>query len=111
MESTRIAPLASRTRVALAIARGVAAAIRRINWRRDKSLGFRLEHSLGEPPGYIPPRLVTIDVTPGEEELTRLAEIEMRRRGDPYLGTNITYSPYCALIRSSLLDLPNSESR
>jgi ATP-dependent Clp protease ATP-binding subunit ClpA len=52
-----------------------------------KTLGFELENSLGEAPGHIPPRLVTIDLTPGEEEVVHAAEIEVSRLGDPYLGT------------------------
>ena len=115
MESESVRPFSSRTRVALAIARGIAAA------RGDRDLSathiaagiFReganpalaalwhagmpeerirryaseLERSLGKPPGHIPPRQVTIDISPGEEQITRSAEIEMKRRGDPYLGT------------------------
>jgi ATP-dependent Clp protease ATP-binding subunit ClpA len=49
-------------------------------------LRFELEHSLGDPPGRIPPRQVTIDLTPGEEDVVRLADIEADRFNDPYLG-------------------------
>jgi ATP-dependent Clp protease ATP-binding subunit ClpC len=35
----------------------------------------------------VPPRQVTIDVTPGEEEVLRQSEMEADRLSDPYLGT------------------------
>lgn len=115
MEATQLRPLTSRARVALAIARGVAAA------REDRDLttthiavgvlregrnpalsalwyagmsenamhrlSSHLEHSLGEPPGHLALRQVTIDLTPGEQELLRLSEIEADRLSDPFLGT------------------------
>ena len=115
MEVTQLRPLTSRTRVALAIARGVAAARgdrdlttthiavgilrERGNpalsalWYAGLSenaidrLSAHLEHSLGEPPGHIAPRQVTIDLTPGEEELLRLSDIEADQLSDPFLGT------------------------
>jgi ATP-dependent Clp protease ATP-binding subunit ClpA len=52
-----------------------------------RRLSSYLEHSLGEPPGHIAPREVTIDLTPGEQELLRLSELESDRFNDPYLGT------------------------
>ncbi|HEY0304505.1 MAG TPA: Clp protease N-terminal domain-containing protein [Longimicrobiales bacterium] len=112
---SRLRPLTSSTRVALAIARGTAAA------RGDRDLtpthvaigifregsnaglgalwyagmtekeirhfAFELEFSLGEPPGHIPPRLVAIELTAGEEEVLRLSDIEADHFDDPYLGT------------------------
>ena len=115
MEVAQPRPLTSRTRVALAIARGVAAArghrdltathiavgILREGrnpalsalWYAGMSgnaidrLSSRLEHSLGEPIGHIAPRQVTIDSTPGEHEILRLSDIEADQLNDPFLGT------------------------
>ena len=115
MAVTQLRPLTSRTRVALAIARGIAAArgdrdltethivvgiLREGNnpalsalWYAGMSenemrrLSSHLEHSLGEPPGYIAPRQVTIELTAGEQELLRLSEIEADQLNDPFLGT------------------------
>lgn len=107
-------PFTSRTRVALAIARGIAgargdtdlssthialgilreganAAIAAL-WYAGlteadmNTLRVELEQALGDPPGWIPPRQVTIDLTPGEAEVIRLADVEADRLGDPYLG-------------------------
>lgn len=115
MENPRVRPLTSSTRVALAIARGIAAARGDRNltpthialgiFREGSNPGlaalwyaglseeeirripFELEHSLGKAPGHIPPRLVTIDLTPGEENLLRASEVEAEHFGHPYLGT------------------------
>jgi ATP-dependent Clp protease ATP-binding subunit ClpC len=115
MEVTQVRPLTSRTRVALAIARGIAAA----RGDRDltethiavgilregsnpalsalwyagmaenemRRLSSYLEHSLGEPPGHIAPREVTIDLTAGEQKVLRLSEEEADQLNDPFLGT------------------------
>ena len=115
MEVTHLRPFTSRTRVALAIARGLAAArgdrdlttthivvgILREGanpalsalWYAGMSeiairrLSSHLEHSLGDSPGHMPARQVTIDRTPGEQEVLRLSEVEADRLNDPYLGT------------------------
>lgn len=110
----KLRPLTSRTRVALAIARGIAAA------RGDRDLTpihialgiFRegsnpgiaalwyagmsendlrrfylvLENLLGDAPGHTPPRLVAIESTVGEEEVLRLADAEAEHFNHPYLG-------------------------
>jgi|SRR5688572_4222811 len=115
MEATELRPFTSRTRLALAIARSLAAA------RGDRDLTMThiavgilreganpaiaalwyaglseaairrlrvdLEHSLGEAPGHMPPRQVAIDLTPGEERVLELSEIEADHFEDPYLGT------------------------
>jgi ATP-dependent Clp protease ATP-binding subunit ClpC len=115
MEVTHLRPLTSRTRVALAIARGLAAA------RGDRDLtathvvvgilreggnpalsalwyagmsenairrsSSHLEHSLGNAPGNMPARQVTIDLTPGEQEVLRLSDMEADQLEDPYVGT------------------------
>lgn len=115
MEVTQVRPLTSRTRVALAIARGIAAA----RGDRDltethiavgilregsnpalsalwyagmaenemRRLSSYLEHALGEPPGHIAPREVTIDLTAGEQKVLRLSEEEADQLNDPFLGT------------------------
>ena len=115
MGSDKLRPLTSRTRVALAIARATAAArgdsdltpshIAIGIFREGSNPGIAalwyagmseseirrfpavLEHSLGEPPGHIPPRQVTIDASPGEEEVLRLSDVEANQFDDPYLGT------------------------
>jgi ATP-dependent Clp protease ATP-binding subunit ClpC len=115
MEVAQVRPLTSRTRVALAIARGIAAArgdrdlsethiavgiLREgsnaalsalwyagMSENEMRRLSSYFEHSLGEPPGYIGPREVTIDLTAGEQELLRLSEIEADQLNEPYLGT------------------------
>lgn len=115
MEVTHLRPFTSRTRVALAIARGVAAgrgdrdlttghvtvgilreganAALSALWYAGMSedaivrLSSHLEHSLGDSPGHMPPRQVTVDLTPGEQEVLRLSELEADRLDDPYLGT------------------------
>ena len=115
MEVAQVRPLTSRTRVALAIARGIAAArgdrdlsethiavgiLREGSnaalsalWYAGMSendmrrLSSYFEHSLGEPPGYIGPREVTIELTAGEQELLRLSDLEADQLNDPYLGT------------------------
>lgn len=108
-------PLTSRTRVALAIARGLAAA------RGDRDLTpihialgiFRegsnpglaalwyagmsendirrfhlvLEDLLGDAPGHTSPRLVAIESSNGEEEVLRSSDAEAHRLSDQYLGT------------------------
>jgi ATP-dependent Clp protease ATP-binding subunit ClpA len=50
-------------------------------------LSAHFDHSLGNPPGHIAPRQVTVDLTPGEQELLRLSDIEADHLSDPYLGT------------------------
>jgi ATP-dependent Clp protease ATP-binding subunit ClpC len=113
--TTQLRPLTSRTRVALAIARGVAAArgdhdlsathvvvgiLREganpalsalwyagLSESSIRRLSSHFEQSLGDSPGHVPPRQVTIDVTPGEEEVLRQSEMEADRLSDPYLGT------------------------
>jgi len=115
MEATQLRPLTSRTRVALAIARGIAAArgdhdlsathvvvgilreggnpVLSALWYAGLSetsirrLASHLEHALGDPPGHVPARQVTIDLTPGEEEVLRGGEMEADHLNDPYLGT------------------------
>lgn len=115
MENARVRPLTSSTRVALAIARAIAAARGDRNltpthiavgifregsnpglaalWYAGMSedqirrIPFELEHSLGEVPGHIPPRPVTIDPTPGEEDVLRASDLEADHFGHPYLGT------------------------
>ena len=115
MEVAQVRPLTSRTRVALAIARGIAAArgdrdlsethiavgiLREGSnaalsalWYAGMSendmrrLSSYFEHSLGEPSGYIGPREVTIELTAGEQELLRLSDLEADQLNDPYLGT------------------------
>lgn len=115
MGNAKVRPLTSSTRVALAIARGIAAArgdqdltpthiavgifregsnpglaalwYAGMSEDQIRRLPFELEHSLGEPPGHIPPRLVTIDLTPGEEGVLRASELEAENFGSPYLGT------------------------
>jgi len=52
-----------------------------------RRIPFGLEHSLGEPPVRIPPRQVTIDLTPGEEDVLRLSDLEADHLGHPFLGT------------------------
>lgn len=112
---TKQRPLTSRTRVALAIARGLAAArgdrdltakhmVIGILWEganpamaalwyagmsepEMRRMRAHLENGLGDYPGRIPPRLVTIDVTPGEERVIALAEKVADDFGDDYLGT------------------------
>ena len=115
MVITQLRPLTSRTRVALAIARGIAAgrgdrdlttthiavgilreganpALSAL-WYAGMSEGVilrlssHLEHSLGESPGHTVPRQVAIDLTPGEEQVLRLSEIEADQFDDPYIGT------------------------
>ena len=114
MDRATLRPFTSRTRVALAIARGFAAARGDTNlnprhialgvireganaaiaalWYAGLSeaeitrLRFDIEHSFGEPTGRPAPRQVTIDVTSGEDTVIRLAEIEADRFGDDYLG-------------------------
>src|SRR5688500_7333888 len=101
---SRLRPLTSRTRVALAIARGIAAAradrdltpthiaigiiregsnpVLAALWyagmteKEIRHFAFELEFSLGEPPGHIPPRLVAIELSAGEEEVLRLSDVE-----------------------------------
>jgi ATP-dependent Clp protease ATP-binding subunit ClpB len=115
METNVIRPFTSRTRVAMAIARGIAAARGDADltvthvaagifreganpalaglWYAGlsevaiKSLGSEFEYSLGAERGHPTPRSVTIDFTSGEEEVTRVAEAEVEERGDSYLGT------------------------
>ena len=115
MEGATLRPLASRTRVALAIARGIAAArgdrdltpkhvavgiLREgsnpalaalwyagMSENEMRRLHVVLENSLGEEPGHIPPRQVTIDFSPGEQEILRLSDLEANHFEDPFLGT------------------------
>lgn len=115
MESATPRPLTSRTRVALAIARATAAArgdrdltpchIALGIFREGRNPGLAalwyagmsedeirqfscvLEESLGVPPGHIQPRQVTIDASPGEEEILRLSDLEANHFNDPYVGT------------------------
>jgi ATP-dependent Clp protease ATP-binding subunit ClpA len=114
MESTKPLPFTSRTRVAVAIARAIAAArgdrdltpthiavgiLREganaaiaalwyagLSERTIRALHLDLEHSLSEPPGRIPPRQVTVDATPGEDAVARLGEAEADRFGDSFVG-------------------------
>jgi ATP-dependent Clp protease ATP-binding subunit ClpC len=115
MERATPRPFTSRTRVALAIARGFAAA------RGDQDLSprhialgilreganpaiaglwyaglseteitrlrFEIEHSFGDRTGRPIPRQVALDLTPGEDSVIRLAEIEADRIGDDYVGS------------------------
>lgn len=113
--SNQVRPLTSRTRVALAIARGIAAARGDLDltpthiaigifregsnpalaalWYAGMSedtirgIALELERSLGEAPGDIPPRAVTINLSPGEEQMLRSAELEADHFGSPFLGT------------------------
>jgi ATP-dependent Clp protease ATP-binding subunit ClpC len=115
METTTLRPFTSRTRVALAIARGIAAArgdrdltpthimvgiLREGNnpamgalWYAGVTeqdfprLRFDFEHSLSDERGHAPPREVTIALTAGEESIINLADIEAQSFGDPYIGT------------------------
>lgn len=115
MERSKPLPFTSNTRVAIAIARAIAAArgdrdvtkthVAAAIFREGsnvavaglwyaglpeaaiKSLALEFEYLLGPPRGGMPPRLVTVDNSPAEEEVTRAAEAETDRRGDPYLGT------------------------
>lgn len=115
MAATQLRPLTSRTRVALAIARGIAAArgdrdltethiavgiLREggnpalsalwyagMSENEMRQLSSHLEHSLGEPPGHITPREVAIELTAGEQELLQLSDIEADQLNDPFLGT------------------------
>ena len=115
MEVAQVRPLTTRTRVALAIARGIAAArgdrdltethiavgiLREgsnpalsalwyagMSENEMRRLSSYLEHSLGETPGNIAPREVMIELTAGEEELLRLSDIEADQLNDPFLGT------------------------
>jgi ATP-dependent Clp protease ATP-binding subunit ClpA len=114
MNEPIVRPFTSRTRVALAIARSIAAA----RGDRDltathiaagifreganaalgavwyaglpeaaiKGLGAELENSLGERTGRIAARVVAIDTTPGEEAVVDLADVEASRFQHPYLG-------------------------
>lgn len=114
MENARARPLTSRTRVSLAIARGLAAArgdrdltethVASGIFREGKSMAIaamwyagmsesvirglpaQLEHSLGKPPGGMPPRLVAIDSSPGEEAILKLGDVEAAAFGDSHLG-------------------------
>jgi RimJ/RimL family protein N-acetyltransferase len=125
-EGNRPRPLTSHTRVALAIARGTAAARGDRNltpthvafgiFKEGQSAGLaalwyagmsegairgfssKLESSLGNPPGFMPVRQVAIDSSPGEEEILQLSEIEVVELSDPYLGTEHIL---LALIRSN----------
>ena len=115
MQTDTVRPLTTRTRIALAIARGVAAA------RGDRDLTpthiavgiFReganpalaalfnsgveadflrhaaaaLEAALGEPTGHPSPRDIALDITPGEQAVLRTAEAEAAKLGDEFLGT------------------------
>ena len=116
MDRATIRPFTSRTRVALAIARGFAAsrgeqdltplhislgvlregmnpAISAL-WYAGLSeteinrLRVEIEHSFGEPSAHPTPRQVTLDQTPGEETVIRLAELEADRLGDDYVGSD-----------------------
>ena len=115
MEVAQVRPLTSRTRVSLAIARAIAAArgdrdltethiavgiLREgsnpalsalwyagMSENEIRRLSSHLENSLGEPPGHIAPREITIELTAGERELLRLSEIEADQLNDPFLGT------------------------
>ena len=108
-------PFTSKTRVALAIARGIAAArgdrditpthiaagifregsnlglaalwYAGLSETAIKTLGGEFERSLPKPPGDVQPRQVTVDLTAGEAVITNQAELEMDRLEDPYLGT------------------------
>jgi ATP-dependent Clp protease ATP-binding subunit ClpA len=51
------------------------------------TLSSRLLRMLGEPTGRVQPREVAIGLSPGEEAVTHLAEQEMIRLDDEYLGT------------------------
>lgn len=115
METATSRPLTSRTRVALAIARAVAAG------RGDKdltpthvalgifreganpalgalynrglapkafhSIARQLEDRLGTPPGKTAPREVVVDLTPGEKSILELGDREAELLNDEYLGT------------------------
>ena len=113
--STTIRPLTSRTRLALTISRGVAAArgeqdltaahlalgiLREganpavaalwyagLSEQSIHALRVRIEDSMGKPPGKVEPRQVSIGLTPGEERLVSLAELQADNLGDEYLGT------------------------
>ena len=115
METTTVRPLTSRTRVALAIARGMAAArgdtdltaahivIGILRERRNfgvaaladlglqergiDTLSSEFEHSLPGKRGRVAARDVAIDLTPGETEILAAAEREANDLNDEYLGT------------------------
>lgn len=112
MQDTKLRPFTSRTRVALAAARALAAG------RGDRDLNathvalgiltegrnpacaallhagapvdlirMQIERLFGEPSGGIQPREVTLDSTPGEAALVSAAEMRAEERNEPYLGT------------------------
>lgn len=115
MERAAIRPFTARTRVALAIARGFAASRgeqdltpRHILWGvlreamnpaiaalwyaglsegEINRLRLDIERSFGEPAGNPAPRQVSLDETPGEATVIRLAELEADRLGDDYIGS------------------------
>ena len=116
MKATESRPLTSRTRVALAIARGIAAArgehdVTAVHaaigilreggnpalsalWYAGMSpnvirnLHVELERALGAAPGKTEPRRVTVDDSPGEQELLRAGENEAVQLNDEFLGTD-----------------------
>ena len=125
---TKQRPLTTRTRISLAIARGIAAA------RGDGDLGAthvllgllregrnpaasvvehadvatsviasELETELG-PRGDPQPRQVVLDLTQGEDALLRRADLEAQQRGEPYIGTE-------HLLLAILSDEGNAASR
>lgn len=110
-----VRPFTSRTRVALAIARAIAAArgdrdltpthvavgifreggnaalaaLYHSGFSQDvlHKLGTRLEHQLGTYEGNrAAPRQVALDATEGEATIIRLGEVEADRLNDAYLG-------------------------
>jgi ATP-dependent Clp protease ATP-binding subunit ClpA len=115
MTTTSIRPFTSRTRVALAIARAVAAgrgdddltpthlAIGIFRELKNPGvaalygagieasvlqyLATELESSLGEAVGTSKPRQIAIDVTPGETAVIARAEKEAELLNDQYVGT------------------------
>lgn len=112
MSNATIGPFTSRTRVALAISRAIAASrgetdvtathiVLGILWEGKSVavagltheginlniLNAQLDTSLGHPSGRTEPRRVALDATAGEEEIVRLGEKEAEARTDEFLGT------------------------
>ena len=128
MEATSLRPFTSRTTVALAIARGLAAArgdtdltaahvvVGILRERRNAAVhglwyaglseraidGLSSEFEQALPAKRSPrdPHAVTIDLTPGETRILNDAEVEANEFGDPYLGTEHIL---LALLRSDAL--------
>ena len=111
MSDTDLTPLTSRTRVALAIARGIAASLGHsdltpghiaLGLLREgqnpavaaldhagadlRLLRRELERTL-DPPAQPRPREVALSSTTGEQQLVDKAAVEGHQRNDPYLGT------------------------